>query len=284
MRRLVTALCLLALPATAQDITPPPLESGTRTQIGDTEFFWQDRGKGPAIILVHGRFGSTLLWQDVAPQLVAAGYRVITRDSRARGHSGTGTGPMTLVRLADDLLRFLDHLELEEAIFFGHSEGALTVMTVMAHHGHRVRAALLAGMTHDQALMNPAIHRTNARIIADARQGRTDHPHLAFYKAGYLAYGRDEAAFAQHLLRSESIWLDPPPFTERQLMSYDQPVLVYRAGRDTVLPPEGFDALAALFRDSEMVNLPQATHGLMRQMPDPVAAAAIEFLARSFPD
>ncbi|MBW8368984.1 MAG: lysophospholipase [Arenimonas sp.] len=56
-------------------------------------------------------------------------------------------------------------------------------------------------------------------------------------------------------------WLATERFeTQRHLAGYDKPVLVVRAGRDQVVPPERADRLAAALPGSRVHDVPEASH------------------------
>jgi len=45
------------------------------------------QGEGPTVLLLHGWPDTSSLWDDVAPELVSAGYRVAAPDLRGCGRS-----------------------------------------------------------------------------------------------------------------------------------------------------------------------------------------------------
>jgi sigma-B regulation protein RsbQ len=85
-------------------------------------------GSGPkSIIFSHGYGCDQTVWRDVAPAF-EADYRVVLFDHA--GHGGSDLSQYdfakygTLQGFADDLLEIAGELELENAIFVGHSVGA----------------------------------------------------------------------------------------------------------------------------------------------------------------
>ncbi|RJQ79949.1 alpha/beta hydrolase [Pseudonocardiaceae bacterium YIM PH 21723] len=90
-------------------------------------------GDGPCVVLSHGFF---LDHSVFAPQIeeLGASYRIIAWD--ARGHGGTVDDgvPFTYWDSAGDLVALLDHLEIDQAVLGGVSQGGFISL----------RAALLA--------------------------------------------------------------------------------------------------------------------------------------------
>jgi pimeloyl-ACP methyl ester carboxylesterase len=85
-------------------------------------------GAGPLVVLSHGMGETRTAWRFLAPQLVAAGYRVATPDLRGLGESSTGFAAYSRTETAGDLLALIRHLG-GPAVIVGHSYsgGAATI-------------------------------------------------------------------------------------------------------------------------------------------------------------
>jgi pimeloyl-ACP methyl ester carboxylesterase len=85
-------------------------------------------GDGPLVVLSHGMGTRRNDFRFLAPQLLAAGYRVATVDLRGHGESSTGWPGYTRTDTAGDLLALIRHLG-GPAVIVGHSfsGGAATI-------------------------------------------------------------------------------------------------------------------------------------------------------------
>lgn len=85
-------------------------------------------GAGPLVVLAHGMGDSRLAYRFVTPQLIAAGYRVVTVDLRGCGQSSAEWSTYTRADIAGDLLEVIRHLG-GPAMIVGHSisGGAATI-------------------------------------------------------------------------------------------------------------------------------------------------------------
>jgi pimeloyl-ACP methyl ester carboxylesterase len=85
-------------------------------------------GAGPLVVLSHGMGERRSGFRFLAPQLVAAGYRVAAADLRGLGESDTGWPAYRRTETAGDLLALIRHLG-GPAIIVGHSYsgGAATI-------------------------------------------------------------------------------------------------------------------------------------------------------------
>ncbi|GAB3919092.1 hydrolase [Microlunatus endophyticus] len=90
-------------------------------------------GSGPLMVLVHGIGQSRDAYRFVAPELVAAGYRVATVDLRGSGESSATWPSYTRTDIASDLIALIEHLG-GPAVLVGHSisGGAATIVAATA--------------------------------------------------------------------------------------------------------------------------------------------------------
>jgi pimeloyl-ACP methyl ester carboxylesterase len=108
---------------------------------------------GHPIVLVHGFCSDYELnwvgsrWQET---LGGAGHLVLGLDCRGHGHSEKPHDPAayTLPTMAADVVRFLDHLQLDSALahYLGYSMGARIGLEVAVRHGDRLGRAVLGGV------------------------------------------------------------------------------------------------------------------------------------------
>ena len=95
------------------------------------------RGKGPALVLVHGVGMAGLVWE---PQVAALcrHYDVIALDMLGHGGSSLPPADARLSDYADQLLALLDGLGIARAHVVGHSMGALVALEFALTHPARV--------------------------------------------------------------------------------------------------------------------------------------------------
>jgi esterase len=81
----------------------------------------------PAIIILHGLFGSSDNWLTVSKVIAEHGYRVILPDQRNHGQS-LRSDEFGYVDMAADLHELITDLQLEQPVLVGHSMGGKTMM------------------------------------------------------------------------------------------------------------------------------------------------------------
>jgi len=112
-------------------------------QIDDVRLAYDDVGSGPELLLFHGYPFNRSLWVEQLDALSKA-FRVITPDLRGFGESDISGGESTMNRMAQDVVRLMDALEISSAIVGGLSMGGYVVLAFYKQFASRVRGLVLA--------------------------------------------------------------------------------------------------------------------------------------------
>lgn len=105
---------------------------------------YQSIGQGPAIIIIHGLFGSADNWRTIARQL-AGSYRVISIDCRNHGRSFHHPQQDYAV-MAKDIADLLDRLALSSVSLIGHSMGGKVAMQFAQDYPQRLDKLIVVDM------------------------------------------------------------------------------------------------------------------------------------------
>jgi len=128
----------------------------SRIRLADVNLELWDEGAGAPIVLLHGFPTCNMLWRDVAPALIAAGYRILAPDLVGYGRSDAGEHlPSDMGSQAAWLLRLLDELHLKRALLVAHDVGTAAAQLLVATAPGRVRGlVLMDGVFGDQWAMD----------------------------------------------------------------------------------------------------------------------------------
>lgn len=121
-----------------------------------TRLAYEDYGHGAPMVFVNSSMLNTEMWEYQIPFFAERGYRCVTFDRRGHGRSDRPAAGYDLDTLADDLAALVDHLDLRDVTFVGHSLGGAEIVRYLARHGEeRARRAVLA------SAMLPMLKRTD---------------------------------------------------------------------------------------------------------------------------
>ena len=115
----------------------------TTTRIDDIQMAYDDVGMGSAVVLIHGYPFNRSLWNEQVEAL-SSRYRVVTPDLRGFGESDSSEGPATMNRMAQDVAKLMDHLDIDQAVIGGLSMGGYVALAFCKQFPARVRALVLA--------------------------------------------------------------------------------------------------------------------------------------------
>lgn len=100
-----------------------PYMHADQTDGSSVDLFYEDRGSGPPVVLIHGWPLCGASWSIQATALLAAGHRVITYDRRGSGQSGRSACGYQYDAFASDLRALIVGLGLSKVSLVGFSLG-----------------------------------------------------------------------------------------------------------------------------------------------------------------
>lgn len=115
----------------------------TTKRIDNIQLAYTDVGAGPTVVLIHGYPFNRSLWTEQAEALRDR-YRVVMPDLRGFGESDSSESPATMDRMAEDVAKLMDQLEIEQAVIGGLSMGGYVALAFAKQNPARVRALVLA--------------------------------------------------------------------------------------------------------------------------------------------
>lgn len=213
-------------------------------------------GAGDPIVLVHGFAANrrqawrAANWYDV---FIDAGREAIALDNRGHGESDTPHDPESygIARMAGDVIRLLDRLEIERTDLIGHSMGARIALELLLEHPDRMRSVVLVAV--GERLIDPT--DTLSPMVAAMRANHPDEiadPLIRSFRIFADTTGNDRAALAacaEAMRRS---------LTADALTAIRNPVLLLAAAQDELAGDPR--PLAQAIPGCETVIIPGTTH------------------------
>ena len=219
---------------------------------------FDERGSGPAIVLVHGHPFSRAMWRGQVDSLSDA-FRVVAPDLPGYGASPARGETIAPRGLADAVVELMDAIGVERATVVGLSLGGLVAMELGLGYPKRVSGVVLTATTAAPLTPEEAeIRRSTAAQLE--RDGMLDH---ALEMAGRL--------FGPAARRDPRIVL---PILETMLTTSPAGAAAALRGRaerpayDRLLGDLGVPALV-LVGDADFFSTAEITAQLVASLPDP---------------
>lgn len=118
-------------------------------EVKDGRIAYDDAGSGPLVVCVPGMGDLRREFRFLAPQLVDAGYRVVTMDTRGHGESSVGWTDYSVAGVGSDILALIRRLDAGPAVIVGNSMAAGATVWTAAEAPERISALVL---------IDPAVH------------------------------------------------------------------------------------------------------------------------------
>ena len=245
------------------------------------------KGEGVPVILVHGvAANSTLNWNMPGiRRALARDYQVITFDNRGHGRSGKPHGEQHYGReLVEDVVRLMDHLQIEKAHVIGYSMGGFITLKLLTEHPDRLLTAAPCGAGWERR-DDDSMKRLET--IADAIESKGDYgPLLAEVGVNRTGFARvkmcvvsaffrsinDEQAIADVMRSMAALEV-----SEAALRANTVPVLSIVGGADPL--KRGVDNMEGILANHEIVIVPEGSHYTTLQKRRMITALR-DFLAR----
>ncbi len=239
------------------------------------------------IVLVNGLADDLDSWMLQVPDLLAAGYRVLSFDNRGVGASDKPIGPYSTAMMADDVKHLVDALSLTRFHMVGVSMGGMIAQQYAIRYGGDL-ASLVLGCTY--AAPGPFCSRLfsfwqDLAPVAGLGAVMRDVLLWAFTPPFFTEREAEAAEFEQALR-----FIDQPVpaylaqlaaiqthDTRASLASIEAPTLVL-AGEDDVLIPVSLQReLHGLLNGAEWAEAPGG-HAFMWEYPSEFNRAILDFL------
>lgn len=248
--------------------------------------------KGPACMLIHGSGDGGYLWEDVALCLRPY-YRVIAVDLRGHGDSGWDRrGKYSIESYVSDVLYGMRVLRLGSVALVGHSLGADIATRIAAADPERITALVLidfapslnrGAMEHARAKFNSLfrVYKTRSEYESLLRVERPlVKPELIRRIATYALRSEEDGCFTLKCDPAVSGTSQGPEEAAlwKMIESVTCPSLIVRGSGSAVLSRQAALRMVRAMRNSRLVEVGAAGHGVVADNPSESAAALLAFL------
>jgi pimeloyl-ACP methyl ester carboxylesterase len=221
-------LFMICLPAASQDVTSQNQNLADTgrffTSFDSTKIYYEVRGTGDAVVLVHGFIVNSQSWKrtELYKNLLEEGYKVIILDQRGNGFSDKPHTPEAYENDAEakDIMALMKKLKIKKYSAVGYSRGSIIVSRLLVLD-KRIKKGVMGGMGAE--FTNPEWPR---RIMFYKALSGEPVPELAAMVENVKKQGLDQQALA-YLQKAQ------PSTSKEALRKIKQPVLIICGDKDS---------------------------------------------------
>jgi 3-oxoadipate enol-lactonase len=259
----------------------------TNTQNAVT-LHYEERGEGMPVVLLHGFPFDHTIW---AAQLAALsdGYRVIAPDLRGHGHSPAPEGLYDMDIMASDVVKLLDDLDIEQAVWVGHSMGGYITLAGLRRAISRIRAVAFVATHPRPDSPDKRIQRLQSADLA-LQNGPRD---IALSMMGVLFAPEVDrksplaqriydimASTPAHGVAGALRGMAERPASLLTIQRLQKPSVIIGGAEDQIVTPDTADWMATEIPDTELVLIDGAGHLPMVEQPDATTEALRTFFVK----
>ena len=242
-------------------------------QLSGFEMFYEVRGSGEPLLLLHGGMGIGGDWRHIFPS-DPDGYRVIAPDLRGHGRSTNPSATFTFRQCARDVAALLDYLEVPRARAIGVSMGAKTLLHMATAQPDRIESMVLVSAT---PRFPDTLRAAAAQFTRESFDRLTETERDAL-RARHV-HGDEQIRLLYDMTRAFAASYDDMAFTPAQLGTIAARTLIVHGDRDPLYPVELAIELFRAIPRSALWIVPNGGHGPIFGERAPVfARAALEHL------
>ncbi len=286
VKLMVSALCLLFSTSTVNGFVKKIAERGV-AEVNGTRLSYELKGKGPAIVLIHGGLADSRMWDDQFEEF-ARHYQVLRYDLRGFGKSAPKLATFSHI---DDLYALLKYLHIEKASLVGVSLGGMIAADFTLEHPEMVSALVLTS-SGLRGYQGPVNEQSVAAYRAAKEQGLEkaielwlSHP---FFASGRNnpAYERKTRAMLVDNFQSwgpDSVkipWQWPATSTIARLPAIKAPTLIIVGDQDASTIQAVADILKDKIPGARKLVMTNVSHHLNMEKPKQYNRSVLDFLQR----
>ncbi|HEY6866674.1 MAG TPA: alpha/beta hydrolase, partial [Candidatus Eisenbacteria bacterium] len=260
-------LLLVAIAPSAAGCAPPRPRAG-HAALNGIRMYYEQYGRGPALILLHGGAGNGMQFSKQIPAFRRR-HRLIVPDLCAQGRTTDRPGPLTYHAMAEDVVALMDRLGVRDADLMGWSDGGIVGLDLAIHHPGRLRHLVTFGANFTPDGLDPADVAWNTAATPDSFG-----PGM---REGYQKLSPEPGHYEAAMRKILDMWRTQPRFTPAELGSIRAATLI-AAGEHDLVRREHTEQLARAIPGARLWIVPGASHGAMLEQPDLVNRTVLAFL------
>ncbi|MFA9392349.1 MAG: alpha/beta fold hydrolase [Prolixibacteraceae bacterium] len=263
--------------------------------------FYRSKGSGIPLVILHGLYGSSDNWNQIA-KMLPADYWVISVDLRNHGASPHST-THTYDEMVTDLAWLFHELEIERAHLLGHSMGGKVAIAFAADYPEKILSLTVADIAPRNYFITPAsaiqydFHKRTLKVLSEIDLSK-HHTRTDVEKE--LKQEIPEKLVRQFILKNlhrtknQLEWKINVPVLKKQLEHIisgvdandysdripinQYPVLFIRGSLSGYIQKEDVEIIHKMYPEAKLETIEDATHFLHAEKPGEFVEKLVNFL------
>lgn len=229
-------------------------ETGKKARVNGIDLYYEVYGQGEPLVILHGNGGFSGSRKNIMPELIKK-YKVIAVDHRCHGQSGCSE-ELNYRLMASDINALLNHLKIDSAYVYGHSDGGILGLIMGFEYPDKVK-----------------------KLVASGANARHDSTALQPYIVEMMKYYEEvpDPMMQKHF----KLMVEHPDIAMSELGRISAPVLIISGDRDAVRLSHSVE----IFKSIPNANLsiwPGSTHFVGEENPKKLLKMMTDFFDKSF--
>jgi len=155
--------------------------TGQYAEVNGINLYFETRGAGRPLILLHGGLGSGEMFGPILPAL-AEHHQVIAPDLQGHGRTADIDRPLDIRLMAGDIAALIDHLALDQPDVVGYSLGGGVALQTAVRYPAKVRRLVTASAHIRTDAIYPEMRAQQGQVSAAAAEFMKDTPMYELYQ------------------------------------------------------------------------------------------------------
>lgn len=253
------------------------------------EVVYNDRGKGPAILLLHGYLETGEIWANFE-ELLMEHHRVVTMDLPGHGRSGTWGKVHTMDDLAGSVFAVIEDAHIDQVFLVGHSMGGYVALAFVEYFPERLTGYSLfhstcfadseeKKMNRDREISLVRCQKKRQIINVNIPKGFADDNAESLNKeverVRNIALGNSDLGI-EAILNG----MKQRPDRTKIMQESRVPLLLIGGMKDNYIPVEVFERLGSLVPHAKVLRLAESGHMGFIEEPREAAAAIADMVKK----
>jgi pimeloyl-ACP methyl ester carboxylesterase len=250
-----------------------PINPGAKhyADINGLRMCYYDQGEGEPILFIHGGGACIETWHYQLEDL-QSNFRLVAPDCRGHGRTNDTDEAYSHELHASDMIKLLDHLNIEKAHLVGWSDGSFIALQMALDYQERIKSMVLLGAAY-------SIDNYSSEGM-DAIKNMSASDYYPFLIELYKTLSPTPDKWNEFFEKCRVMWLQQPNHSLTALANIHLPTLIIMAGQDEWAGNNEAKQMQSTLVNCQLLNFPDADHSIHMTNPDVINKCIREFLEK----